>query len=174
MGPLLFDRVDAVGGGFVHEDGPDNPNVDWYTPRWVFERLGLHFDLDPCSAGVDRCFVPAKHHFVLPEHDGLRERWFGCVWLNPPYGRQTGVWLDRLAAHADGIALVFARTGTRWFQRIAEQADAVSFCAGRIAFVRSDGATGKAPGADSMFLAWGPKCVEALSGARFGWMVHNR
>ena len=29
--------------GFAHED-KNNLSVDWYTP-WVFERMGLQFDL---------------------------------------------------------------------------------------------------------------------------------
>lgn len=164
----------VVGAGFTHEDGPDNRNFEWYTPAWVFERLGLRFDLDPCSPGADRCAVPADTCFSLPDNDGLVEPWFGRVWLNPPYGRQTGVWLAKLAAHGHGIGLVFARTGTKWFQRVAPSADALVFCAGRIAFTRSDGATGNMPGADSLFLAWGDDCVGALREAGFGLFVDNR
>jgi len=38
----------ASKAGFAHED-QNSKNVDWYTPPWVFERLGIEFDLDPCQ-----------------------------------------------------------------------------------------------------------------------------
>ena len=34
--------------GFTHDD-KNNKSVDWYTPAWIFERIGLQFDLDPCQ-----------------------------------------------------------------------------------------------------------------------------
>lgn len=34
--------------GFAHES-TKNITQEWYTPPFVFEKLGLEFDLDPCS-----------------------------------------------------------------------------------------------------------------------------
>lgn len=50
---------------------------------------------------------------------GLESPWIDRVWLNPPYGRETGLWLRTLAAHGSGIALVFARTETEMFHQHA-------------------------------------------------------
>ena len=84
----------------------------WLTPPEIIKALGP-FDLDPCAA-PGQPWPTAKHHYALPQ-DGLQLPWFGRVWLNPPYGQQTGLWLERLNQHGNGIALVFARTETAMF-----------------------------------------------------------
>ena len=68
----------------------------------------------------------------------------GAGWLNPPYGEQTGLWLEKMAAHRDGIGLVFARTETRmFFDFVWPKANAVVFLKGRIAFCSGpDGGSG--------------------------------
>lgn len=123
---------DTTSGAFTRET--------WLTPPHILQALG-RFDLDPCAAPAPRPWDTARHHFTLPEVDGLRAPWRGRVWLNPPYGKQTGRWLERLAEHPDGgLALVFARTDTRDFQtHVLERADAVLFIAGRITFCHPDG-----------------------------------
>lgn len=153
--------------GFVHEQ--HNENVEWYTPPFVFQALGVRFDLDPCSPGVDKSHVPADRHYVLPGNDGLVDPWYGFVWCNPPYGRQTGQWLKRLSDHGNGIALVFSRTGSRWFQDVAGTCSSVVFIAGRVKFV--SGATGQQSGnagADSMLLGWGSQADAALANCNLG------
>ncbi len=102
----------------------------WLTPPHIIKALGP-FDLDPC--GFRGYHVAAEHYY----EKGLLRPWHGFVWLNPPYS-EVGDWLDRLADHGNGIALVFARTETKWFQRIAPQATSVFFPAGRFTFMRSD------------------------------------
>jgi hypothetical protein len=65
--------------------------------------------------------------------------------------------------HRDGLALVFARTDTKWFHRYAAKADAVLFIEKRIAFVDGDNSSEQSgTGAGSMLIAWGPKAVAAL------------
>lgn len=147
--------------GFVHESSR-NESVEWYTPPSVFEALGCRFDLDVCSPGADKCFVPADFHLTVAD-DGLTSQWRGFVWCNPPYGRETGRWLDRMGEHRNGVALVFARTGSTWFQRAARSADVVLFVEKRIKFV--SGITGKpagSPGADSALFGWGFRAMEVL------------
>jgi hypothetical protein len=147
--------------GFSHEN-PVGDSVEWYTPKWIFDGLDLEFDLDPCSP-KEGGFVPAKKKFWLPDYDGLSEDWFGNVWVNPPYGKETGLWLSKLAAHGEGIALVFARTSTKWFQKIVSGTSGVLFVNRRVRFI--SGATGEAggtPGADSMLISFGEENANAL------------
>ena len=154
-------------GGFTHES-VINESVEWYTPQYIFDALNCTFDLDPCSPKVGSV-VPAVTRFSLPEQDGLVERWFGRVWLNPPYGKETGVWLRKLADHGDGIALVFARTGTRWFQEVASEASLVCFVSKRIRFISgATGLPGSTPGADSLLIAFGDGCAEIVRGCGLG------
>jgi phage N-6-adenine-methyltransferase len=161
-----------MGRGFTHESTALDIPVEWYTPPSIFQSLGLVFDLDPCSPGAERTNVPARVHWSLPT-DGLAEPWFGNVWCNPPYGRETGRWMHRLAEHGTGIALVYARTDTRWFQQTVAQADAVLFIAGRVRFI--NGATGQQGGgasAGSMLVAYGSANAHVLARSNLGICVN--
>jgi hypothetical protein len=97
--------------------------------------------------------------------DGLIQPWFGRIWLNPPYGPHTHKWLARLAAHGNGIALIFARTETRmFFKWVWGRADAVLFLRGRLTFFNSDGTKpGNSGGAPSCLAAYGPSNVDSLA-----------
>ena len=104
---------------------------DWSTPMDFFKNIEKRFgtfDLDPCS---DHDNAKAALYYTKSE-DGLSKEWRGKVWMNPPYGIATGSWLDRFVKHGDGIALVFARTDTRWFHNYALKADALLFTKGRL------------------------------------------
>lgn len=54
--------------GFTHES-TKSQTIKWYTPPEVFDALGIEFDLDPCSPGEGRDFVPAKRR-ITREQDG--------------------------------------------------------------------------------------------------------
>jgi len=134
---------------------------EWLTPPSVLEPLGA-FDLDPCSPVV-RPWDTATSHFTIND-DGLSREWAGRVWLNPPYGRETGKWLAKLADHGDGIALIFARTETEmFFSEVWEKADALLFLRGRLHFHHVDGTRARANcGAPSVLIAYGRYNVDAL------------
>lgn len=138
-------------------------SVEWYTPKWVFDSLGLSFDLDPASPHDMETMVPASTKFTVFDN-GLKRPWFGRVWLNPPYGPKTGVWIRRMAEHANGIALVFSRTDASWCQDAMRSASAMLFVAGRIEFIPGKENAHKKSrcGAGTVIFAWGPECVDAL------------
>ena len=138
-------------------------SVEWYTPAWIFEELGLVFDLDPCSPHDMDSFVPATKKLTVFD-DGLKQPWKGKVWLNPPYGPNTGTWMARMAAHANGIALVFSRTDAAWCQQAMQSADLMLFMAGRINFVpgRENAHKTSGAGAGTVMFAWGLECTNAL------------
>ena len=136
-------------------------NDEWLTPPEIISALGS-FDLDPC-APIVRPWDTAQNYFTIND-DGLENEWKGRVWLNPPYGPMTGRWLDRLANHGNGIALIFARTETEMFVRnVWERADAILFIHGRLYFHHVDGTRAKAnSGAPSCLIAYGDNNVKAL------------
>ena len=121
--------------------------VVWLTPPEILSVLGP-FDLDPCAAPSPRPWITANHHFDGSNYDGLKEPWWGRVWMNPPY---TGIepWLKKMALHQNGLALIFVRSDTKaWQKWVFPYADSALFIKGRITFRRSDGtaaATGTAP-----------------------------
>ncbi len=134
---------------------------EWLTPPEIVQALGP-FDLDPC-APVVRPWDTARKHYTV-EDDGLRQPWEGRVWLNPPYGRETGRWLARLAEHGDGIALIFARTETSvFFEQVWRKADAVLFFEGRLTFYHVSGVKAdNNGGAPSCLVAYGRACAGRL------------
>jgi DNA N-6-adenine-methyltransferase (Dam) len=154
-------------------DHPHKPNEgatsEWWTPAQVFDAIGLWFDLDPCAPPWPEAdWLPVENRFSLPE-DGLSKPWTGLVWLNPPYGKETGVWVRRLAEHGHGIALVFARTDVAWWHDVLPRATAVCFVRGRVTFIA--GAGQSAPGnsgGPSALIAFGEDCAASLERARLG------
>jgi len=151
---------------------PKPKTVEWYTPPEIFKALDCSFDLDPASPGKDIVhWIPAQTHYT---EFGLMKEWFGRIWLNPPYGRETEQWLQKLKEHNNGIALVFARTDTGWFHNIAIYADVLCFTKGRIPFIDKNGKVGKMPSCGSLFLAFGLECAEILHKANLGYCVDNR
>lgn len=153
--------------GFTHDRRTAATSDEWFTPPSVFDALGMTFDLDPAAPPGGVPWIPAARHFSKRE-DGLAQDWRGRAWVNPPYGRATHRWLRKLAAHGDGLALVFARTDTRWFQRIAAEATALCFIQGRLRFHRPDGTAGATAPSPSLLIAFGLPCAIALAESGLG------
>ena len=136
--------------------GFERPNTgntnEWLTPQVLVQRLGP-FDLDPCGCAQMRWSL-ATTTYVLPQHDGLSEPWFGRVWCKPPYGPNVDDWARRMAQHGNGIMLVFLRTDTAtWQQDILPFADATLLPEGRLHFYLPSGERGKSGTAPSALLA---------------------
>lgn len=136
-------------------------NDEWLTPQYITDQLGP-FDLDPC-APIVRPWETAKNYFTVNDN-GLLQEWNGFVWCNPPYGKHTADWLDRMAFHDNGIALIFARTETEmFFKYVWNMADSVRFIEGRLFFHYVDGTRAKAnAGAPSVLIAYGEEASERL------------
>lgn len=139
-----------------------NKTDDWLTPPEIVWGLGM-FDLDPCACAVPRPWPTAKQHY---SEKGLEKPWFGRVWLNPPYS-QVKLWIAKLASHGNGIALIFARTETRYFvKHVWKQASAVYFIYGRLYFYTPNGkkSTFNA-GAPSVLVSYGSENIGCLKDA---------
>ena len=159
--------------GFTHESSR-NETAEWYTPPSLFDSMGIQFDLDPCAPPVGSLWtVPATHKWTA-EDDGRLMPWHGNVFCNPPYGQDTATWLEKLALHGRGVALVFARTDTKWFHRFAADADAICFIEGRIKFIKPDGSSGDTPGAGSMLVIYGDDNVQSIVTADIGLVMRGR
>lgn len=144
--------------GFSHDR--TTGKEDWLTPPRIIRACG-EFDLDPCSP-MPRPWDTARKHYTLADN-GLRQRWEGRVWLNPPYGNQTVKWMEMLAQHGDGIALIFARTETgSFFPWVWEYAHALLFIKGRVRFWTKEGHEGGPAGAPSVLIAYGKANADAL------------
>jgi hypothetical protein len=88
---------------------------DYYTPSWLFERMGITFDLDVCAPPGGVPWIPAAR-FYTQEDDGLASEWSGRVWMNPPFSAPEP-WISKFIAHSHGVALVPMSNG-RWFHTL--------------------------------------------------------
>jgi phage N-6-adenine-methyltransferase len=137
--------------GHTYEAGDDEHDtpLDFFEP--MAKALG-GFDLDPSASPTSNL----ADRNVTKEEDGMSIDWTGDVWLNPPYS-EVGEWMEyakrqyRMGNCRSIVALVYARTGTRWFHNHARNAAVQCFVKGRLTF--GDGEY-SAP-APSMVLVWG-------------------
>lgn len=122
----------------------------WLTPPAIIEAPGP-FELDPCAA-KSQPWATAKCHFTKSDN-GLRRRWRGMVWLNPPYSNVLP-WVEKLADLDDGIALIPASTGARYWQEIIfSRAISIFFIKKRLNFLTVTGEPGKFQSGFSVALA---------------------
>jgi hypothetical protein len=137
------------------------------TPKWIIDRLGP-FDLDPCAASPRPWNCAAVN--ITEADDGLSAPWSGRVWLNPPFDRYVvALWMKRLAAHGNGIALLHARTETDWFRQAWAGAELLLFLDRRLHFCRQDGTPHEAnSGAPVVLVAFGEDCAWRLSRSGIG------
>jgi hypothetical protein len=129
------------------------------TPLPIIDATGP-FDLDPCAADP-RPWSCARINWI--EH-GLDREWLRhlFVFLNPPYD-DCEPWIERLAQHGHGIALLHARTETRWFRPLWERASGILFLANRLKFFRPDGTEHRAnSGAPPVLAGFGDEALARL------------
>jgi len=108
------------------------------TPQDFFDELNKEFNF-----GLDACALPSNAkcaNFFTPEQDGLKQDWtgHGAVFLNPPYGREIGKWIKKAHEEAQKgatvVALLPARTDTRWFHNYIYGRYEIRFLKGRLKF----------------------------------------
>jgi hypothetical protein len=100
----------------------DNTSDDYWTPTWLFEALGVEFDLDVACPPGGPPHTPAKAYYTQ-ETDGLTSEWFGNVWMNPPF-TNIPPWNARFMAHRHGICLV-PTSKSRAFCSLWDDCDAI-------------------------------------------------
>lgn len=110
----------------------------WSTPQDFFDELNAEFgfDLDVCCTSEN---AKCSRHYTI-EDDGLRQKWSGTVWMNPPYGRGIGKWIQKAyessRAGAIVVCLVPARTDTAWWHDYCMKGE-IRFVRGRLKFGES-------------------------------------
>ena len=137
---------------------------DWYTPKYIFDAMGVAFDLDVAAPQEGPRYVPARQWIYT---DSLTQQWQGFVWMNAPFGGRNGLipWLRKFFQHCDGVALTPDRTSAPWFQDFAPFAGALLFLP-KVSFERPDGTVARQPGNGTALWALGAKGMHALRNAR--------
>lgn len=116
-------------------DGMFSSKTDlWSTPQATFDELDkeFHFTLDPCSTHEN---AKCEKHYTK-EDDGLSKDWSGeRVFCNPPYGREIGKWVKKcVESKSLVVALLPARTDTKWFHEYIYGKAEIRFIKGRLKF----------------------------------------
>jgi phage N-6-adenine-methyltransferase len=131
--------------------GGSNDN-EWWTPNKyvvpVRDVLG-EIDLDPASS--DEAPKIAKVYFTK-EQDGLKQKWWGRIFLNPPYNRKLILAFVRKLVEeyrsgrvTEAILLTYNNTSSRWWRAAMSEASGICFTNTNIAFIhKTKGQKGRA------------------------------
>ncbi len=132
---------------------------DYYTPAHLIQAVRDvmgDIDLDPASHPLANKVVRASRFFQKSE-DGLRQRWSGRVWLNPPFSEWQSFG-EKLCREIDNISeacvLVSAPTITAaYFEPLLRRTSCVCVLTGRLVFWGPQVEDGRGAGAPSGHLA---------------------
>lgn len=107
---------------------------EWETPQNLFDELNEEFDflLDVCATKENsKC-----ENYFTKEDDGLSKDWrkYSMKWMNPPYGREIGKWVKKASESGNTVALLPARTDTKWFHDYIYNKAEIRFLKGRLKF----------------------------------------
>ena len=105
----------------------------WETPQGFFDRLSREFKFS-----TDVCATDDNHKcqkYYTKETNGLQQEWTGVCWMNPPYGRKIGKWVEKAyKSNAVVVCLVPARTDTRWWHEFCMKSKEIRLVQGRLKF----------------------------------------
>jgi phage N-6-adenine-methyltransferase len=130
----LNNRFMAIGSALY-----SSRSEEWETPDGLFRKLDdrFHFTLDACATAANaKC-----KRFFSKDDNGLAQDWSAeRVFMNPPYGKEIGLWMHKAKAEANRgalvVCLVHARTDTRWWHESVQNcADEIYFLRGRLRFL---------------------------------------
>ena len=138
------------------------PNADdWYTPAWIFEGMGVEFDMDVCAPPGGIEWIPATTS-LSESDDGITTPWIGQVWCNPPYSSPTQ-WCRKWAAHSPGgCLLIRADLSTSGPHLALAAAHAMYFADRRLQFVNGQGGPTGSVTFSTVILARGQVCADGL------------
>ncbi len=128
---------------------------EWSTPQSLFNELNneFHFTLDPCATTENaKC-----DKFYTSKENGLKQDWAGeVVFMNPPYGGNTGKWIEKAWFESQHGALVVclivsSTDRSYWHDYIFPYASEIRWMRGRVTFGE---ANSTAPFASAIVIFW--------------------
>ena len=143
----------------------DDDRNEWYTPAWLFDAIGLTFDLDVCAPEDRQLVSTPAQRFLTATDDGLTSPWAGLVWCNPPYS-DAGPWARRMIDHGSGLLLSHVPINGGWCLDVWRSCGAITMFGG-MHFARPDGSTQR-PAWWLQLASFGAEATSALEG------IHDR
>ena len=132
---------------------------EWETPQDFFEALNneFQFDIDVCATSDNaKC-----EKFFSPQFNALIREWHGVCWMNPPYDKNIGLWIQKAYETAQKgytvVCLIQGRSSdTKWWHDYVMRASEIRYIKDRLHF----GLNGKFSRANisSIIVMFGPFC----------------
>lgn len=117
---------------------PASAKTDWETPAYVFDPLSgeFPFELDVCATYENK-----KCHRYYRDNS-LELPWTGICWMNPPYGKEIGLWVKKaydsaVVGDATVVCLLPVRSNNDWWKWCIQ--GEIRFIRKKLQFVGSTG-----------------------------------
>ena len=112
--------------------------TEWETPQDFYDALDaeFHFETDICAVESNKKSIS----YYDPGDNALEMHWRGICWMNPPYDRDIGLWMEKawISAHFCGatvVCLIQGRsTDTKWWHDYVMKASEVRYIKNRLHF----------------------------------------
>lgn len=142
---------------------------NWYTPQLIADKVKKFYPngfLDPASCKEANKVMGATRFYsdgTTPrDTNGLSLPWdHSSIWLNPPYSQPlldkfiSRLFATRGTGWVEALVLVNSSTGSKWFHRLASQADARLDVKGRIKFWKPETAEQSRLPSDNLLFTFG-------------------
>ena len=164
--------------------GQSTGEREWFTPPEYIEaarKVMGTIDLDPASCEEANKTVKAAQYYAV-EDDGLKQKWKGNVWLNPPYDHpivdefcQTLVNKVHKGETLQACIIVNNITETAAGQTLLGNCNAICFPKGRVRFFNPTKTAKNSPLQGQMVMYFGNKVrLFEKEFAQFGVCVYGR
>ncbi len=135
--------------------------IEWETPQDFFNELNKEFRFN-----VDVCAVKSNAKvstFFSPDVDGLSIPWIGNCWMNPPYDKTLGNWVQKAYNSAQNGATVVCllpcrSSDTKWFHRYIMKSSEFRYVKGRLQFSNNGKVLGSSTVAN-LVVVFRPYCI---------------
>ncbi len=163
--------------------GQSTGEREWFTPPEYIEaarKVMGSIDVDPASCDEANKTVKATCYYTA-ENDGLKQKWKGTVWLNPPYDHpivddfcQLLVEKVETEEVSQACLIVNNITETAAGQTVLGKCNAICFPKGRVKFFNPTKTAGNSPLQGQMVLYFGDNADKFCSQfAGFGVCFHG-
>jgi phage N-6-adenine-methyltransferase len=172
---LTTSGILAFAKGKPHVSNNSGEN-EWYTPLKFIKSARIvmkTINLDPASFDEANEIVKATNYYTV-ETNGLKQKWYGNIWLNPPYSQPlishfSNKLIEQLANIKQACILTNNATETEWYEQMMLRCDAVCFIKGRLKFIDSNGDATGAPLQGQTIMYFGKKVNEfAVEFSKYG------
>lgn len=126
---------------------------DRWTPAWLFDGMGLEFDLDVAAPPGGVPWLPARRWYTR-EDDALTQPWEGVVWCNPPFSAASAFGRKWIAEVSEGVWLGPLSHNTAYVSELLRGASRVVLIRG-VEFQQGPHGPTEGIGFPTMLAGWG-------------------